>query len=387
MIARTKKSTLPVRVEPASTRVVETGSITLAPPPVTLAIDASNDREAIAVWLDVKARRSKNTLESYTREAARLLLWLEEQGMGLRDMKVEDAHAYYEHLRRPPAHWIRPRKAKPDRVLHRTRVLPGPLGAKSINHARTVLSLMCAYLRDAGYLAVNVFRLSQIQAVPVETHTNRYFDLETWHWLRRWLEDRHANKGAELRSAARDRWLLNLLYHTGLRREEAATGAMGDFRRHDGIWKLRTLGKGRKERLVTVDSTLLDELIRYRRALGLPDFPSPKEAHPLVASIHPTRVDQPLSLRTIWRTVSRLCKAAANHCEDAQIRGSLMSVSTHWLRHTNATHRLAAGASLETTQDELGHADPRTTRIYAKIVDKRRVEDAEKLARYAAGQK
>jgi len=40
--------------------------------------------------------------------------------------------------------------------------------------------------------------------------------------------------------------------------------------------------------------------------------------------------------------------------------------------------------SLETTQDELGHADPRTTRIYAKASDTRRKEDAQKLAKLAA---
>ena len=50
------------------------------------------------------------------------------------------------------------------------------------------------------------------------------------------------------------------------------------------------------------------------------------------------------------------------------------------MRHTNATHRLQAGALLETTQDELGHTDPRTTRIYAKVSNKQRQHDAELLA-------
>ena len=59
-------------------------------------------------------------------------------------------------------------------------------------------------------------------------------------------------------------------------------------------------------------------------------------------------------------------------------------MTTHWMRHTNATHRLMAGASLETTQDELGHADPRTTRLYAKVSDTRQKEDAEKLAQLVA---
>ena len=55
-------------------------------------------------------------------------------------------------------------------------------------------------------------------------------------------------------------------------------------------------------------------------------------------------------------------------------------MTTHWMRHTNATHRLLAGASLETTQDELGHVSPTTTRIYTHTMDSQRDEDAEKLA-------
>ncbi|MNY26647.1 hypothetical protein D3C86_1605070 [compost metagenome] len=43
------------------------------------------------------------------------------------------------------------------------------------------------------------------------------------------------------------------------------------------------------------------------------------------------------------------------------------------------------GASLETTQDELGHADPRTTRIYAKTSSVARKDDAEKLAELHKG--
>jgi len=45
---------------------------------------------------------------------------------------------------------------------------------------------------------------------------------------------------------------------------------------------------------------------------------------------------------------------------------------------------LKAGASLATTQDELGHADPKTTRIYASSMSEERIEDAEKLARISS---
>ena len=50
----------------------------------------------------------------------------------------------------------------------------------------------------------------------------------------------------------------------------------------------------------------------------------------------------------------------------------------------SATHRQEAGARLETTQQELGHANPKTTLRYAKIAARARREDAERFASAAA---
>jgi site-specific recombinase XerD len=46
------------------------------------------------------------------------------------------------------------------------------------------------------------------------------------------------------------------------------------------------------------------------------------------------------------------------------------SLSAHSLRHTAGTLALRAGASLRQVQDLLGHADPRTTALYAHIADR-----------------
>jgi len=40
---------------------------------------------------------------------------------------------------------------------------------------------------------------------------------------------------------------------------------------------------------------------------------------------------------------------------------------SHVLRHACATHLLAQGLSLKEVGDHLGHVDPDTTRIYAKV--------------------
>ena len=49
-------------------------------------------------------------------------------------------------------------------------------------------------------------------------------------------------------------------------------------------------------------------------------------------------------------------------------------VTYHTSRHTFGTIKLTAGADLYTTSKLMGHADVRTTQIYAKIIDSKKIE-------------
>ena len=352
------------------------------PAPSNAAIEATTDIEAVSTWLRARGQRSANTFDSYRREAARLLLWLEEMGMQLADVRVEHADKYYVFLSSPPAHWIRPRKPKKTAILMATQVLSGPLKPQSIAHSRTVLGQMFGYLQDAGYLRFNPFKLSAIPTIIEESVAKRFLDLECWEWLWDWLTQLPRTSASEVAHAVRARWLFTLLYHTGMRREEVAKGRMADFVRRDGNGELRVIGKGRKERFITVNSALLQELVIYRTALGLEyKYPTPSDAWPLVSALRQVQLRNIMTPRAIGKIVADITERAAKVCPDEHNRARIEQMSTHWLRHTSATHRMMAGASLETTQDELGHTDPKTTRIYAKAVDGARRADAEKLAK------
>jgi integrase/recombinase XerD len=54
-------------------------------------------------------------------------------------------------------------------------------------------------------------------------------------------------------------------------------------------------------------------------------------------------------------------------------------LTAHSLRHSIATHLLDAGASLEFIQDHLGHQSIRSTSIYARITDRHRVAQFQRL--------
>lgn len=353
-------------------------------------LSARSDAEAAAAWLQARAARSPRTFEAYRREVLRLLLWLYEQDLSFGSLKVEGVHAFYAHLRDPPAHWLCPAKPRRDEVLLPTQMLRGPLSPKSIAYTRTVLGQLFAYLADGEYIRGNAFRLSGAPGLEQQDEITRFIDPKAWVWLWRWLMHRDAPDTHTALLYARDRFLFALLYHTGLRLSEIAKARMLDFVRKDERWFLFVVGKGRKKRHVPINSVLMTELRRFRALHELPELPSPAEAMPLVppSRVHKTKKrvstekEGTLTPRAVALRVDECLRGAAASCADEHIRAQLAAASTHWMRHTHGTHALNAGTSANALMDTLGHVDPKTTRLYAKTFRPALHDEAEKLAQF-----
>lgn len=146
--------------------------------------------------------------------------------------------------------------------------------------------------------------------------------------------------------AARDTALFTLLYGTGLRISEALGLTVADAPRAGR--PLRVLGKGGKERLVpvlpVVAAAVADWLARH---------PAPSPDAPLFTGARGGPLNPGVAQRTMraWRRLAGLPEHATPHA----------------LRHSFATHLLAAGADLRAIQELLGHASLATTQRYTAV--------------------
>lgn len=145
---------------------------------------------------------------------------------------------------------------------------------------------------------------------------------------------------------ARDIAVATLLYACGLRISEALnlTGAV-----HPLPDVLRIRGKGDKDRLVPVLPVAKEAVADYLR---LCPYPVERDA-PLFRGAR----GGPLNPRLIARAM-----------EQARMRLGLPATATpHALRHSFATHLLAAGGDLRAIQELLGHASLSTTQAYTAV--------------------
>ncbi len=157
--------------------------------------------------------------------------------------------------------------------------------------------------------------------------------------------------------AARDMAIVTLLYGSGLRISEAL-GLTG--RAHPLPDVLRITGKGGKERLVPTLPATAQAVARYA---ALCPFELTADA-PLFRGAR----GGPLNPRLVQKVM-----------EQARLQMGLPATATpHALRHSFATHLLAAGGDLRAIQELLGHASLSTTQAYTAVDAARLMEVYEK---------
>ena len=338
-------------------------------------IGADTDVDAIRLWLAEYAT-SPHTLRNYRKEALRLLVWAT-RGLGkpLSSLNREDLLAYENFLANPSGEWIDP--ALPRRGGGR-RLFDGPLSPRSVRQAMGILSGLFGYLVAAGYFAGNPLALRRQRSESKSSRraaVERYLDHALWQSLLNFIETMPQATHREKQHYERVRWLFRLLYGASLRASEAAQAKSSDLTQRRGKWWLHVVGKGGAECDVPISDELMADLARYRQFHGRSAVPAALEATPLVMSVA-GRTDQFLTSTAIYLVVKEVFRRAAETLEAVDPSGAsvLRRASTHWLRHTSATHQADAGNDIRFIQKNLRHASIETTAIYLHAEDDLRHE-------------
>ncbi|MEN9517531.1 MAG: hypothetical protein RLZZ381_119 [Cyanobacteriota bacterium] len=161
----------------------------------------------------------------------------------------------------------------------------------------------------------------------------------------------------------RDRALVGIMSLEGCRTVELHNLKLEQILHQGQRTGLKVFAK-RASRIVPLTDTLTEQLEEYlvmrrtvlRRKVKPEDY--------VFVSVSNNSKGRQLSRRSIRAIVDRYLVATGLKYKEGR------TLSAHSLRHTAGTQALRAGADLRQVQDLLGHADPRTTSIYAHVGDR-----------------
>jgi integrase/recombinase XerD len=215
------------------------------------------------------------------------------------------------------------------------------------NHRLAALHAFFRYVQSE--VPDRMLQSQRILAIPLRRHPQPTVDYLSKEYLAQIL----AQPDLRTRAGRRDAVLLSVLYDTGARVQELIDLNVGDIRL-DAPAQVRLMGKGRKMRAVPLMDATVQILRDHRRENGLD---------------RPEHAEQPLFQN---RQGGRLSRSGVRYLLQKYVElvrrdhpGLTQSVSPHSLRHTKGMHLLQSGVSLDIIRDFLGHADVKTTQIYA----------------------
>ncbi|WP_247351035.1 phage integrase family protein [Ralstonia pseudosolanacearum] len=383
-------------------------------------MDAQNDYEAVLTWLrgkrglpaaEVARRRAarrdggaepdpqawlqylSSTQRGYRKEAERFLLWaIWVRRRALSSMTTEDCVAYRDFLADVPDDWCAPRSR--ERWTPAWKPFEGKLAPRSQAYALTVLQNLYRFLNNQNYLAGNPWEgVEEARTSAPTLDVGRSLTEDQWAFTLKRL-GRLPRTSANLRLQI----TLPLLYASGLRLAEIVAAKTTDLEwrslalprageRIEGWW-LHVVGKGTRAREVPVPDDVVHALGYYLTTRGYPSNPS-QVREPVALLGHATdqaerapwaKTDTaspaaPITAGVLYRQIKRFFQACADELEATDPRGAerLNEASTHWMRHTHASHAIAAGTPVEVMRQNLGHKSLDTTTHYVTSEDANRM--------------
>ena len=145
----------------------------------------------------------------------------------------------------------------------------------------------------------------------------------------------------------RDMLTIDMLYSTGIRRDELIKIKLNDLFFDENLIKVQ--GKRNKERLVPMLPSLLQNIKDYIKLRS--------NIKPSTNNLFITKKGTQIGPSLVYRVVKKYFSKVS----------SKVKISPHVLRHSFATHLLNNGAGINTIKEILGHSSLASTQIYTKI--------------------
>jgi integrase/recombinase XerD len=162
-----------------------------------------------------------------------------------------------------------------------------------------------------------------------------------------------AQPDVQTKTGLRDRAIMEVLYSTGLRRQEVASLSVYDVDLAQGCVRVRR-GKGQKDRLVPLGKKACAAIQAYLQHARLSWSKTQTDAALWLRNRPP---HAPLEGPGLWHRLRHYARMA----------GIPAASQAHVWRHTCATHLVSRGANIAYVQRILGHRTLQTTQIYTRV--------------------
>lgn len=275
-------------------------------------------QEKYKVYLLLERGLSERTREAYQHDVSRFLEFLQDEGVGVRDVTLDRLHRFS---------WL----------LHDIGISP-----RSIARALSALRSFYRFLLLDGFIEADPTEL--LESPRIGQHLPEVLSTEE-------IDRIEAVIDLSQPEGHRDRAIIETLYSCGLRVSELCGLRLSDLFLDEGF--LRVTGKGDKQRLVPLSPKAAADLRLWfidRNAIDI----RPGEEDFVFVSVRRRRH---LSRITVFHLVRVYAEAA----------GIAKPISPHTFRHSFATHLLEGGANLRAIQAMLGHESIATTQVYTHI--------------------
>lgn len=290
---------------------------------------AQHDEELLSLYRDylrLEKNMTSNTVEAYTDDVGKLLLYLKDAGLQPESVKLENLEHFAAGLHDIG---ITPRS--------QARILSG------------VRSFYKFLLMDRR---IDALPTELLPSPKIGEHLPEVLSVE---------EIDRIISGIDLseKEGQRNRAIIEMLYSCGLRVSELCNLLISDIWRDEGFVKV--MGKGRKERFVPISGRALRELSLWEECRCHINIRPGNEDYVFLSF----KRGRKLSRITVFHIVKVLAENA----------GITKEISPHTFRHSFATHLLEGGANLRAIQEMLGHESIATTEIYTHLDNSRLREE------------